>query len=125
MSSSLNDTSCPVTVVPMFAPKITPMACWSDRRPAFTKPTVITLVAEELWMSIVTVPPASIAATRLRVTYASMAFILSPATWVSPSDMRPMPYTNIARPPNTVAVNCAISMTVIPCLIFRANCTKT
>ena len=36
-----------VTVVPIFAPIITPMAEWSFMMPAFTKPTSITVVAEE------------------------------------------------------------------------------
>ncbi len=67
-SSSLKETSCPVTVVPIFAPKITPMACWSVRSPAFTNPTVITVVAEELWMSAVTAAPAKMAKKRFRVT---------------------------------------------------------
>ena len=75
----------------MFAPKMTPIACCSDRRPAFTKPTVITVVALELWMSAVTPAPARIAKTRLRVTYPSTAFIRAPAIWVSPSDITPMP----------------------------------
>ena len=41
-------TSCPVIVVPMFAPKITVAACGRDMIPAFTNPIVITLVALEL-----------------------------------------------------------------------------
>ena len=36
-----------VTVVPMLAPIITPAACSNVRRPAFTKLTTMTLVAEE------------------------------------------------------------------------------
>ncbi len=66
--SSLNETIWPVTVVPMLAPKTTPMACCSESRPAFTKPTVMTVVALEDWISAVTSVPAKIAATRLRVT---------------------------------------------------------
>ena len=42
-----NDTIHAVIVVPMFAPIITPTACESVNRPAFTKPTVITVVADE------------------------------------------------------------------------------
>ena len=66
-SSSLSETIWPVTVVPMFAPKMTPMAWRSEISPAFTKPTVMTLVADELWMSAVTAMPARIAKMRLRV----------------------------------------------------------
>ena len=36
-----------VTVVPMLAPIITPIACAKVRRPAFTKLTTITVVADE------------------------------------------------------------------------------
>ena len=39
-----------VTVVPMFAPIITLIAWRRVIRPEFTKPTTITVVAEELWM---------------------------------------------------------------------------
>ena len=42
------DTSHPVTVVPMLAPIITPIACVRFMIPAFTKPTTITVVADEL-----------------------------------------------------------------------------
>ena len=37
-----------VTVVPTFAPRITLMACLSVIKPELTKPTTITVVAEEL-----------------------------------------------------------------------------
>ena len=63
----MSETICPVTVVPMFAPKMTPIACWSEISPALTKPTVITLVADELWMSAVTPSPAKIAKKRFFV----------------------------------------------------------
>jgi len=42
------ETSQPVTVVPMFAPIIIPTVCCKFISPAFTKPTTITVVAEEL-----------------------------------------------------------------------------
>ena len=37
-----------VTVVPMLAPMMTPMAWRSSMRPEFTKPTTMTVVADEL-----------------------------------------------------------------------------
>ena len=37
-----------VTVVPIFAPIITPIDCLRDIIPEFTKPTTITVVADEL-----------------------------------------------------------------------------
>ena len=45
---SLADTSHAVAVVPTFAPMITPAACVKFIIPAFTKPTIMTVVAEEL-----------------------------------------------------------------------------
>ncbi len=47
MSARSNAISCPVTVVPMFAPRIIPGACASFIRPEFTKLTTITVVALE------------------------------------------------------------------------------
>ena len=67
MSLSFSETICPVIVVPTLAPKMTPMACSSERRPALTKPTVMTLVADELCTRAVTPAPARIANRRFRV----------------------------------------------------------
>ena len=78
-------------VVPMFAPNITPIACCSDSRPALTNPTVMTLVAEELWMSAVTPAPAAIAKNLFFVMYPSTAFSLLPAVSLSPSLISPIP----------------------------------
>jgi len=55
--SILNATSCAVTVVPILAPKITPRAWESDINPAFTKPTSITVVAEDDWIIPVMIAP--------------------------------------------------------------------
>ena len=46
--NSLADTSHAVIVVPTLAPMITPAACVRFIIPAFTKPTTITVVADEL-----------------------------------------------------------------------------
>ena len=46
-----------VTVVPTLAPMMTPMAWRRESRPEFTKPTTMTVVAEELWMTAVTPRP--------------------------------------------------------------------
>lgn len=47
-----------VTVVPTLEPKITPMACCSVMTPLLTKPTTITVVAPELWITAVTAIPS-------------------------------------------------------------------
>ena len=49
----------PVMEVPRIAPKITPMACTSFIIPAFTKPTTITDVAQDDWITAVTPVPSS------------------------------------------------------------------
>ena len=46
-----------VTVVPTLLPMMTPMAWCSCMMPLFTKPTTITVVALELWMTAVTTKP--------------------------------------------------------------------
>ena len=73
-----------VTVVPMLAPMITPMAFTSDRRPAFTKLTSISVVAVEDWTRAVTTIPVS---TRLKAEDVIEAMKLrnfSPASFCSP-----------------------------------------
>ena len=65
--SNLIDRSREVTVVPMFAPMITPTDWARVSNWAFTKPTTITVVAPEDWMTAVTQMPVSMAITRFRV----------------------------------------------------------
>lgn len=48
-----------LNVVPMLAPIITEMACVSVKRAAFTKDTVITVVAAEDWTATVTRAPVA------------------------------------------------------------------
>ena len=48
-----------VSVVPMFAPMMTEMACASVSRPALTKLTVMTVVAVDDWTALVTNAPVS------------------------------------------------------------------
>ncbi len=45
---TLNAINCAVTVVPIFAPRITPAAWVRDIKAAFTNPTTITVVVLEL-----------------------------------------------------------------------------
>ncbi|MPN30908.1 hypothetical protein SDC9_178379 [bioreactor metagenome] len=53
-------TSCPVTVVPIFAPIITPAAWYKFISPALTKPITITVVALLLCIIAVTIVPINI-----------------------------------------------------------------
>ena len=60
-------TSQLVTVVPTFAPRMTPMEPTKSNKPALTKLTTITVVAEELWMRAVIKIPVRTPVTRLEV----------------------------------------------------------
>ena len=91
---------CAVTVVPMFAPMMTPMACPRSISPESTKPITIMSVAEELWISIVTTMPMITAITRLPVTFSSIVLSLSPAACLRPVDITVMPYKNSPTPPS-------------------------
>ena len=56
-----------VSVVPMLAPMMTEIACANVRRPALTKDTVMTVVADELCTAQVMNVPVSIPVNRLVV----------------------------------------------------------
>ena len=68
-----------VTVVPMLAPMMTFIACFRLISPEFTKPTTITVVAEELWIMAVTPRPVSRPAILLVVSLPSRLRSLPPA----------------------------------------------
>ena len=102
--SSFTDSISDVTVVPTFAPIITPTACVSDKRPAFTKPTTMTVVAEEDWITAVMATPASIASTRLCVTIPRIFFSRLPAARSSPSPMTFMPNRKRLSPPSRLMI---------------------
>ena len=76
-----NATSWAVIVVPMLAPKINPMACTRESRPAFTKPMTITVLALEDWMTQVTTAPDITATSGLAENIRRMLRIFSPAAW--------------------------------------------
>ena len=88
-----------VTVVPMLAPMMTPMAWRSSMRPEFTKPTTMTVVAEEDWITAVTPRPSSSARRGLPVMPARMFFSREPAAFSRASPMMCMPKRKRARPP--------------------------
>ncbi len=54
----LNEISWAVMVVPMFAPKMMPIACTRFSRPALMKPRTMMVVAALDWMTAVTNAPA-------------------------------------------------------------------
>ena len=74
-----------VTVVPILAPIMTPMDCAKVIRPALTKLTTITVVADEDCMMAVMRIPVSTPMTRLPVIAARIARSLLPANFSKPS----------------------------------------
>ena len=78
-------------VVPIFAPRITPTDCRSVIIPAFTKPTTMTVVAEDDWITIVTTRPISSAENRLPVIFSRVFSSLEPAARSKPFPIVVMP----------------------------------
>ena len=76
----MTDTIHPVMVVPIFAPIITPADSTSERRPAFTKLTVITVVAEDDCNIPVIKKPVKTPVNLLLVIAPSTFLMLPPAT---------------------------------------------
>ena len=76
-----------VIVVPIFAPRITPVACARSMMPALIIPMVITVVAEDDWITAVTSIPSRKPRTGLRVSFSIRSFILAPAARCRPSPM--------------------------------------
>ena len=76
-----------VTVVPILAPMMTLMDSASVSKPALTKLTTITVVAEEDWIRAVISTPVKTPVTRLVVIAVKILRSLSPATFCKPSLM--------------------------------------
>ena len=76
-----------VSVVPILAPMMTDMACASVSRPALTKETVITVVAEDDWTAQVMNVPVSIPVNRLVVIAPRMCRSCEPAIFCKASLM--------------------------------------
>ena len=80
-----------VMVVPMSAPKMTPMAWDRDIMPAVTNPTSITVVTDEDWITAVMLAPVRSPETRLLVRRPRISFMRFPATAFKASDIWSMP----------------------------------
>ena len=108
------DTIHAVTVVPMLAPIITPMACAKVSRPAFTKLTTITVVADEDWMTVVIPKPVNTPLRGLEVMAERKPLSLSPAAFCKPELIRFIPYRNIPNAPSSVnTCNILIALTIL------------
>ena len=99
-----NAINCPVIVVPMFAPIITQTAFSSFINPALTNPTVITVVADEDWMSAVINAPTPTPKKRFVINFSRIVFILLPAASSNPLDIIVIPYKNKAKPPSNANI---------------------
>ena len=101
----LNAVICAVTVVPILAPMMTPIAWLSVMRAEETKPMTMTSVAEELCTKIVTAIPARIEVTLFLVALPSITFRLSPQAFLSPLDMIVIPYRKRPTPPSRMKIS--------------------
>ena len=95
----LKDSSQLVTVVPTLAPMMTLMAWPRVSRLELTKPTTMTVVAEEDWMTAVTAIPVRKPSIRLVVSLPSRVRRELPAARSSASPMMFIPNRNRHRPP--------------------------
>ena len=91
-----------VTVVPMFDPMMTPTDWPSSMMPEFTRPTSMTVIAEEDWIAIVMPMPSKRLLKRLEVMERSTRSSRPPTIFSRLVDSRCMPYRKNARPPNSV-----------------------
>ena len=88
-----------VTVVPIFAPMMTLIDCLSVMSPEFTKPTTITVVADELWITAVTARPVNSPANLFVVNRPRSNFSPFPARLSRAWPISVMPNRNRHRPP--------------------------
>ena len=105
------------SVVPMFAPKMTPIACISVIRPLLTNPTTMTVVAELDWMMQVTPMPTRMPTSLLSVTAWIQRLSLLPASACMPSERSFIPRRKMPRPPRTVWVISAA------CAVIAESCS--
>ncbi len=80
-----------VTVVPILAPIIMPTAWFNFIIPELTKPTTITVVAEEDCITAVTPAPSNTASDVLDVNFSSIPSSLPPDVFASPSPITCIP----------------------------------
>ena len=100
-SNALRAAICAVIVVPMFAPMITAVAMVSDITPALTKPTVITVVADDdCMMVVVTRPIPSPANLLVPEVFPNHPLSLSLASFSIDSERTLKPYSSTPSPPS-------------------------
>ena len=110
-----------VTVVPTLAPIMTLMACPRVIMPELTKPTTITVVAEEDWMTPVTARPVRKPSIRLEVSLPRMVRRLLPAARSRDSPMTFMPNRNRHRPPIIVRISNKSMVYYLSCVFMTVQ----
>ena len=90
-----------VTVVPTLLPMMMPMAWCSSMMPLLTKPTTITVVALEDWITAVTPRPRKKPLSGLSVSLLRIFCSWPPACFSRALPMMSMPNRNRARPPRS------------------------
>ena len=103
LSIPLRLNSHEVTVVPILAPMMMPMALDSFMMPELTNPTTITVVAEDDWITAVTAAPRNTARSLPEVSRSRICSILPPLALERPSPNTCMPYKKSASPPTIVS----------------------
>ena len=116
------DITHAVTVVPMLAPIMTPIACARVISPAFTKLTTITVVADDDCIIAVITIPVMTPIKRLLVIAARMARNLLPANFSSPSLIIFIPYRNKASEPNSEKMLMIVSIFYLLIVFLFACC---
>ncbi len=91
----------PVILVPRIAPITIPIAWRTFIIPELTKPTTITEVAEEDWITAVTPVPSRMPLRGVLLKRYSTSSSLLPATFFKFSPMNAMPNKNSATPPRS------------------------
>ena len=86
-----HDTIHAVTVVPILAPIITPIACASVRSPALTKLTTMTVVADDDCMIVVIPNPVMTPLKGFDVMADKKPLNLSPAAFCNPELIKFIP----------------------------------
>lgn len=86
-----NDRIHGVSVVPMFEPMMTPIVCPSCMMPELTRPTSMTVMADEDWMAMVMTAPSAMPAKRFFVIVLRERSSEPPASLPSPPDITFMP----------------------------------
>ena len=91
---------------------ITPTDCVSVMIPELTRPTQITTVPADDWMTPVISVPKITPLMVEEVSFCNTPCILPPASFSSPAPMMDIPYKNSATPPSR-EVMCVISITIL------------